>query len=315
VTLLAGDPYLVRRRLAQLQNAAVGDPPPFGAIDVLHGDRAEVADVAVALKTLPLLGKRFVVLRQPERLREDAQKEIAALLDEIAPGTRFVLVSDSPDMRKTLFARLREVADVEILNVGSGRDRGRPQTERIELTARLATERGVSLSREALATLVEHVQGDVARTANELDKLSLRFGAEPIDPEKVRDSVGGERAVIAFALEGAVRERRIGRALAELRRALALGERPEVLVGQLASELRSLLRARALLDSGLDEQTAIREFGSGRGYYVVPQARRYRTRELVRALTDLSRVDVAAKRGEDAATGLEALLLQLRPNA
>ena len=104
----------------------------------------------------------------------------------------------------------------------------------------------------------------------------------------------------------------MGLAIAHLRRALSQGERPEVIVGQLAGELRSLLRARALLDSGLDESSAKREFGSGRGYFVVPCARNYRQAELVGALRMLGHVDVAAKTGQgDAGAGLERLMIRL----
>jgi len=310
--LLVGDPYLVRERLAALQKEAVGDPAAFGAAETLYGDRADLESIAVAVKTLPLAGTRFVALRQPERLREDVQKDVAALLDEIPPQTRFVVASGSPDMRKTLFAALKKHGDVEVLGAGSKRDGSRARGELLDAASGLARERSVQMTREALAAFVDFIQDDTSRMANELDKLSLRYGGAKVEPRQVLESLGGERALTAFALEGALRERRIGRAIAELRRSLAQGERPEVLVGQLAGELRSLLRARALLDAGLDESAAIKAFGGGRGYFVVPRARNFRRGELVRALRQLGRVDVAAKTGRgDPAAGLERLLLQL----
>jgi DNA polymerase III delta subunit len=302
----------VRERLGALQAEAVGDPPPFGAAETLYGDRTDVETLAVALKTLPLMGKRFVVLRQPERLKEDAQKQLAAMLDEIPEATSFVVAAESPDMRKTLFAALRKKGEVETLGRGSKRDGSRTTEELRALVLRLASERGVKLTREGLAAFSDFVGEDTARMVQELEKLALLHGAEKIGPQQVLESLGGERAATAFALEGAVRERRMGLAIAHLRRGLSQGERPEVIVGQLAGELRSLLRARALLDSGLDERSAIREFGGGRGYFVVPRARNYRQGELVGALRMLGRIDVAAKTGQgDAGAGLERLLLRL----
>lgn len=296
-----------------MQKKAVGDPPAFGAAETLFGDRADLESIAVAVKTLPLTGTRFVALRQPEKLKEDTQKSVAALLEEIPPTTWFVLVSEAPDMRKTLFAALKKHGDVETLGGGSKRDGKRDRAELIDAAGRLAAERDVRLTREAVAAFVDYVQDDTSRMVNELDKLSLRHsGDPPLEPRHVLESLGGERALTAFALEGALRERRMSRAIAELRRSLAQGERPEMLVGQLAGELRSLLRARALLDSGLDERAAIKEFGGGRGYFVVPRAKNFRRGELVRALRQLGRVDVAAKTGQgDPAAGLERLLLQL----
>lgn len=309
---MVGDPYLVRERLAALQKEAVGDPPAFGACETLYGDRADLESIAVAVKTLPLMGTRFVALRQPEKLKEDVQKGVAELLDDIPPKTYFVVASDAPDMRKTLFAALKKTGDVETLGGGSKRDGSRARADLLDVAAKLAKERSVPLTREALGAFVDFIQDDTSRMVNELDKLSLRYGENTVEPRQVLESLGGERALTAFALEGALRERRIGRAIAELRRSLAQGERPEMIVGQLAGELRSLLRARALLDSGMDEQAAIRAFGGGRGYFVVPRARNFRRGELVRALRQLGRVDVAAKTGQgDPAAGLERMLLQL----
>lgn len=295
-----------------LQTEAVGDPPAFGAAETLYGDRTDLEAIAVAVKTLPLTGTRFVALRQPEKLKEDVQKGVAALLEEIPPQTHLVVASEAPDMRKTLFVALKKHGDVEVLGGGSKRDGSRSRAELLDAAAALAQERSVELTREALTVFVDFIQDDTSRMVNELDKLSLRYGDQKLEPRQVLQSLGGERALTAFALEGAVRERRIARAIAELRRSLAQGERPEVLVGQLAGELRSLLRARALLDSGLDESSAIKAFGGGRGYFVVPRARNFRRGELVRALRQLGRVDVAAKTGQgDPAAGLERMLLQL----
>src|SRR6185369_11069409 len=128
---------------------------------------------------------------------------------------------------------------------------------------------------------------DPSRLVSELEKLSLRFGKLRVGVREALDGLGGERALTAFALEGALRERRIGAAIAELRALLRGGERVEVIVGQLAGELRSLLRARALLDGGLDEEAAKRAFGGGRGYFVVPRARNFRRSEITRALAGL----------------------------
>lgn len=278
----------------------------------MYGDRTDLESIAVAVKTLPLTGTRFVALRQPEKLKEDVQKGVAELLDDIPPQTYFVVVSDAPDMRKTLFSALKKLGDVETLGQGSKRDGSRARADLLEVAAGLAKERSVQLNREAVAAFVDFIQDDTSRMVNELDKLSLRYADQKLEPRHVLESLGGERALTAFALEGALRERRISRAIAELRRALAQGERPEVLVGQLAGELRSLLRARSLLDAGMDEQSAIRAFGGGRGFFVVPRARNFRRGELVRALRQLGRVDVAAKTGQgDPAAGLERMLLQL----
>ena len=312
--LLIGDSLLVDRRLAEIQAKTVGANPGFGAYDLLQGDQADLESIVTAVKMVSPTGTRLVVLRRAERLREEVQRALAVVLDEIPAGVHLVLLATEPDMRKTLFAALAKRDWVQRLEVGTPRDAAGTRRAVIALVERMAAEMSLRLAGSAAEILADHVGNEPQQLARELEKLSLRFGKDEVGVEQVLDTVSGERSLTAFALEGALRERRIAHAIAALRRALASGERPELLVGQMASELRALLRARALLDSGMDEEAAKRAFGGGRGFFVVPRAKNYRRRELERALRTLAEVDVAAKTGGSAVPArLESMLLALRP--
>lgn len=290
----------------------MGDAPGFGTHEVLQGDRATIEDVATALRTVSLGGTRLVVLRLADKLRDEVQKAMAEILDGIAPRTHFVAVAETIDMRRSLGSAFQSRGRIERLGIGNARDARESRREVLDYVASLAAERGLRLSARGREALGDWVQGDAGRLAQEIEKLALRYGEAPIGPEEVLESVGGERARTAFALEGAVRDRKIDRAIAACRTAIGAGERPEVLVGQLASELRALLRARSLLDAGLSEEDAKRAFGGGRGFFVVPRARNYRGAELVRALRELAAIDIAGKTGTaDVPSRLERLLLRL----
>jgi DNA polymerase III delta subunit len=313
VLLLAGDGLLVDRRLAEIQAKSVGASPAFGAFELLQGDQATLEDVMTAVRTFSPTGQRLVVLRRAERMREDVQKALAAALDEIPQGAQLVLVATEPDMRKSLFATLAKRGAVEQLELGSARDAAGTRRAVIALAGRMARELSLRLGAGAVEALADHVGNEPQLLAREIEKLALRYPATEVGPEQVLDTVSGERSPVAFALEGAVRDRRVAHAIAALRSALDGGDRPELLVGQIASELRALLRARALLDSGMDEESVKRTLG-GRGFYVVPRARNYRRTELERALRALAEVDVAAKTGGSAVPArLEKVLLDLRP--
>lgn len=312
-TLLTGDGLLVDRKLAEIQAKEVGASPAFGAYECLQGDQTDLGAIVTAVKTVSPTGKRLVVLRRAERLRDEAQRGLASVLDEIPSGVRLVLVAGEPDMRKTLFAALRERHAVLRLELGSARDAAGTRRALLSLIEEMARGLSLHLSAAAAEALADHVGNEPQRIAREIEKLSLRFGDTPLAAKHVLDTVSGEKSPTAFALEGALRDRRIGHAVAALRRALGQGERPELLVGQIASELRALLRARALLDSGMDEESAKRAFGGGRGFYVVPRARRYHRAELERALRGLAEADVAAKTGGGAVSArIEHVLLGLK---
>jgi len=294
----------------------VGASPGFGTHEVLQGDRATIEDLATALRTVSLGGTRLVVLRQADKLRDEAQKAMGELLGAIAPKTHFVAVAEALDMRRALGSAFQSRGRIERLDLGSARDARESRREILGFVTGLATERGLRLSTSGREALADYVQGDAGRLAQEIDKLSLRYGDAEIGPEAVLDSVGGERARTAFALESAIRDRRMGRAIAACRTAFAAGERPEVVVGQIGGELRALLRARSLLDSGLSEEDAKRAFGGGRGYFVVPRARNYLGVELTRALRELAEIDIAGKTGTgDVPARIERLLLHLDAGA
>lgn len=298
MVLLTGDPLLVGERLDAIRKATVGEPPGFGAMDVLQGDRATVEDLATAIGTIAPGGRRLVVLRHAEKLREEAQRGLVGLLDSLPRGTTLVILAENPDLRRSLFATLRD--RTERLELGSSRDPAGTRRDLVALVAGRAKALGLRLSSEATEAIVDHVGNEPGRIVRELEKLSLRWGDAPVGPREALDGIGGDRALAAFALEGALRERRIGRAVVELRSLFAQGERTEMVVGSLAGEMRSLLRARALLDSGLDEESAKRAFGGGRGWFVVPRARNWRRTEIEAALRALSRIDVASKTGAPA---------------
>ena len=313
VLLLAGDGLLVDRRLAEIQAKGVGANPAFGAFELLQGDQATLEDVMTAARTFSPTGQRLVVLRRAERMRDDVQKALAAALDEIPKGAQLVLVALEPDMRKSLFAALAKRGVVEELELGNPRDAAGTRRAVMALAGRMARELSLRLGAGAAEALADHVGNEPQMLAREIEKLALRFPDTEVGPDQVLDTVSGERSPVAFALEGAVRDRRVAHAIAALRTALNGGDRPELLVGQIASELRALLRARALLDSGMDEESVKRTLG-GRGFYVVPRARNYRRTELTRALRALAEVDVAAKTGGGGVPArLEKVLLDLRP--
>lgn len=226
-----------------------------------------------------------------------------------------VVVADQPDLRRALFAGLKD--SMERLEIGSARDAAGTRRDLLDLVGRRAAGLGLRLAPEAADALVDWIGNEPARLVGELEKLALRWGDRPVGTREAMEGIGGDRALAAFALEGAVRERRIGRAVAELRSLFGQGERTEVVVGQLAGELRALLRARALLDAGLDEEAAKRAFGGGRGWFVVPRARNYRRAELEAALAGLRAIDIAAKTGLPAVEArVERWLLALaRPAA
>ena len=310
VRLLLGDPALVDGQLEKIQNEWLGKTPMFGALDVLYGDKVDIEEISTAIRTVSMTGRRLIVLRMADRMKDDLQRDVLELCGTISEDTRLLLLAQAPDLRRSLFAALKKANCIETVGPQQ-KDMRKALPEWKDLLRKLCKEKSLRLESEAAEAVLGHVIGDTGRLANELEKLSLRFGDQPVTHEQALLSLGGDKARTAFALSGALRDRRMGRALVELRTALAQGVATEVVIGELAGEVRALLRARALLDQGLSEAEAKKAFGGGRGFFVVPKARNYRSLELQRILQELSRIDVRSKRGIPASPPLEYLFLTI----
>lgn len=310
VRLLLGDAVLVDRQLAKVQSEWLGEVPMFGALDVLYGDKTDIEEISTAIRMVSMTGRRLVLLRLADRMKDDLQRDVLEICGTIPEDTRLLLLAQAPDLRRSLFAGLKKANCIETVGPQQ-KDMRKALPEWKDLLRKLCKEKSLRLESEAAEAVLGHVIGDTGRLENELEKLSLRFGDQPVSLEEALLSLGGDKARTAFALSGALRDRRMGRALVELRTALAQGVATEVVIGELAGEVRALLRARALLDQGLSEPDAKKAFGSGRGFFVVPKARNYRSAELQKILQELSRIDVRSKRGIPAVPPLEYLFLTI----
>ena len=70
-------------------------------------DKADAESLATALLTLSLVRPRLVVVRQVEKLREEAQKALLSLLEDLPDDTHAVLTAASVDLRRSFFAELK----------------------------------------------------------------------------------------------------------------------------------------------------------------------------------------------------------------
>ncbi len=311
---LAGDDLLTERRLAEIRKTILGETPEPGTEEVLVGEKLDPETLAIACRTVPMLGRRLVVVRHADRLSDECLGVLEDALDTLPKAVAVVLLGSSLDRRRKLFAELERRGRFEALALGGdARKGGLPPGELLD---QLLREHGVSMDAAARQRLLEHVGPNGGRLDSEIEKLALAFPDGTVTAAGVADVVAGERSRVAFALEGALRERKLGRAVLELRRAAGAGDAPELLLGQVAGEVRALLRARSLLDDGMSEPEARRAFGSGRGWFAVPAARHYRREDLERLLLELARIDAGSKVGlGDAIAEMESALVDLGRSA
>ena len=244
--LLAGEEALFRDQgLAAIRAAALGEAANDFDFERLEGERATPAQLQGALRTLPVLAeRRLVVLREPEarRGRGDALLDaLAGALAELAAQreTVLVVVAAKVDKRSSW---VRGFAEPAALVVCDPPKAGRAVAAFASAEARRL---GIALGPGAAEALAELVGPQLLRLASELEKSALFAGpGQRVERAHVHEAVSAVTDEKIWELTDATFEGRSGDALAVLARLLGSGVAAPIVLGSLASHLRKLARAR-----------------------------------------------------------------------
>jgi DNA polymerase III delta subunit len=158
--------------------------------------------------------------------------------------------------------------------------------------------RGLTLTPEALHSLVERTWPDLWRATGALDKLALLFPRDPITPEEVA-MVEREGEASVFHLLDALFTGDAGRALALLRALLGKGVSAGEVLALLGREVRSLAVAREMLSEGTPLSTIQEALNlpPARARQVAQRAGRVSADGLALLYERLVQADLAIKQG------------------
>jgi DNA polymerase-3 subunit delta len=245
--LLAGDEPLLRdESLAAIRAAVLGEAANDFDFERLEGERAGAGRLLDALRVLPVLAeRRLVVLREPEARKGRSEGLVEALADavrELARQRKTVLavVAAKIDRRSAWVRAFAEPAALVACDPPKG-------TKAVAaFAAQQARRRGIQLAPGAAEALAEAVGPQLLRLASELEKAALLAGpGQRVTREHVLESVSAVAEEKIWELTDATFEGRSADALAALARLLGGGVPAPVVLGALASQLRKLARARA----------------------------------------------------------------------
>jgi len=267
-------------------------------VDVFEGGSESIDDALLAAETLPFgSDKRYVVVKNAERLSAAEVKRLAGYLED--PAESSVMVLAAVDLKPTSSlvkavekgGRIREVSKRRDQIPGWIRSRFK--------------ERGMLVSGKAIAYLQEALGDDLIAIEGAVEKVSLYHeGDEAVELDDVVALVtpSAERSI--FELVDRVALGDADQALKLLRRLLQQGERTTYILNALARRLRMLLLFRALREEGRQESDIVDYLKLPKnqawmvGKKFKPQAARWKEETLRKALAFLVRVDVGIKTGE-----------------
>ena len=220
----------------------------------------------------------------------------AAIEDASADANRLVLVYD----RDSAPARIRRAAEKSALLVNCLR----PFDNQLgQYAAMFASNLGLKLDPNAAETIVARHGGDLAATANAIDKAAIF--SEPgriLKAADLEEPAGARRMPEAFEIADSIARGRAGTALSQLERSAALGrDAIELLAVEIVPALRRMTIAAAILAARKSEAQAAAALGfpphSTLAARSIEGARKFGIARLERAYRRACELDARFKNG------------------
>ena len=256
---------------------------------------------------------RLVLIRHVDELNAEAQEVLAGLVDPLPPGVVLVLTAPARDGRSALFKALKAAEIWDLAPPTRSTDLARWVDEQ-------AQAQGLTLPALVVQRLLEMVGGEAALVPGELAKLGV-YAADgsPVTPEVVEALAStawpGLPRYAVFDLVDAVSRGDTSTALRRFRALTRRGEEPLRLLAMLGRQFHLLAVARGLQAEGKGRPEALMEATSIKSSFeaqkVLQLATAWDEERLAQAVALTAAADLELKRGANAPTTMELLVLRL----
>jgi len=257
IYLLGGqESFLARRAYDLLYPAAVGAGPRGFNEQTFIADKTSGAAIAGACNTLPMMGKRrVVVVRQIERMKKEHQDQLSEYCSNPSPTTVLILLM-SDSATKKLDGRTKFPKAIK----KNGRYCEFKRMYGRDLAGWINDEgRGLGKQLEPMcAGYLEGLMGnDLAQIANALSIAALYVGDnDRIGLSDLEEVVAGRKQDALWDMLDAIGERRFPRAVRAMQQLSRQGEDPHGMLRLVSKRLKELLRARTGVDEGMSPRDA-----------------------------------------------------------
>lgn len=247
--------FLIDTTVDQLTKLLVEPRLASFNLSLFYGGESEPRQVINAAQTLPLAGKRrLVVVKEADQFKS-SWKDFSAYFEQPPPSTCLVFCTGAtaPKSEITSLFKKKGIA-VRFYHPFRG--------EIPEWIRRMAKERGKQISREAVALLGETLENDLQRISNELEKIVLYAGEKRvIEREDVEAVIAAVKEASIFNLTDSLAVKDRQQALDVLNRLLDAGEPSLRILGMIVRHYRLMVRAREMMHSGSSAADAGKQLG------------------------------------------------------
>jgi len=303
------DPFLLEKGRAAVRDRTIGDADPGLAVAEFDGPEAQAAEVLDALRTLPFLAeRRLVILREADDFLNKTTRPLLEtyLADPVPTGVLCLQVSSWNGSTRLA----KRVAEIGLLIACEAAAPNKIPG----WLQRQATERyGKTLTATGARMLHEYLGDDFAALTHALDALALYVGdADLIDAPEVDTLVARGHHERVWDLCNALAEGKAARALELLDVFWTEGMAAPQIVGLLRPTYRKLIAVRALADT-MDVDAAMDRAGVHRMAFdrIRRAVERFTGDDLADAYQALVDADLSAKTRPDDRLAMETLVHRL----
>jgi DNA polymerase-3 subunit delta len=217
VYLLHGEePFFIDRIASAIESAALSPSEKVFNLHILYGRETDLPTLISIARQYPMMGTRqVVILREAQEMKnlikeEEGQGKNPLLEYVLSPQPSTILVLCHK--YKTADSRTRLVKAIAQNGIVFRSDKIY-ENKLPEWISQYAAGNGVTIDRPACELLAEHLGNDLARIANEMDKLLLNAGPDrTITVDLIERYVGISKEYNVFELQKALARKDAGKA-------------------------------------------------------------------------------------------------------
>lgn len=280
-------------------------------------DDMKPADLIVSAETVPFFSERIAIMLEHTTIFKDSDSkdksidQLAKLFERLPATTFLIFVSESKlDKRKKIFKTIEKSA--MILEA----DPIRPWEIEPWLISRIR-ELNLSFDKDALEYFLTATSGMDPVSLNflngELEKLTLFVEKNRVTKKNLEEMFSSLPEVSNFALNEAISEQNLSKAIFLLRRQIKDGNFLPLIVGLLTRHIRQLLQAKLLIKSGVTGRNLAKplELNPFIAEKLGSVAKKFSEENLKSSLLILYDADYLLKTGEAGAEVLEEVIIKL----
>ena len=316
--VIYGDEFLVSTALRELQEEVGPVESREANCHRVSAPQANLSSISPMCNAMPFLAEKRLVMvtgalaevepsraggqrrgrsrassRSSARVSGGSWEGLEGYLERMPPTTLLVFVDGPIRGGNPLLERLHAVAQVRELSTPNGEALSRWIRSRVG-------EKGCSIVPGAITLLAQLVGPNLRVLDNELEKLALYAGEESIVEAHVRELVPEMRETSVFNVVDAVLERRPAVALRATNRLSQGGAGFSEVIAMVSMQVRRVVLARHLLDSGLAQSEIGSRLNIGPDFVLrktMQQARSHSPEGLAMLYEALLEADLAVKQG------------------